>query len=251
MKPISIQLYTLRDQVNNDMASVLRRLTSIGYAAVEPAGFHNLTPVEFKKTADDLGLTISSTHSPWAGKDNIQEVVDTLGILGTSFVVTGGGPDLFKDEATVRRTADEYADVTARLAEHGITVTVHNHFWEFEKLDDGRLVFDVFAEHAPNLQFEFDTYWAANFGANDPAALLRTYADRCPLLHVKDGSLIKDGPLYPVGSGKMDIPAVIAAAGDATKWLVVEQDHSETDMWACVETSYAYMTGNGLARGAK
>ena len=34
-----------------------------------------------------------------------------------------------------------------------------------------------------------------------------------------------------------------------TKWLVVEQDNSDTDMFECVEKSYRYMIENKLAQG--
>jgi hypothetical protein len=41
----------------------------------------------------------------------------------------------------------------------------------------------------------------------------------------------------------------LPAAGPVTQWLIVEQDDSETDMFACVESSYRYLTENGLAEG--
>ena len=56
--------------------------------------------------------------------------------------------------------------------------------------------------------------------------------------------------LLAVGSGKNDIKGIIAAMDPAiTKWLVVEQDNSDTDMFECVESSYRYLTTNGLAAG--
>ena len=44
--PISVQLYTLRDQVAVDFPAVLARLGAKGYAGVELAGFGSLTPAE-------------------------------------------------------------------------------------------------------------------------------------------------------------------------------------------------------------
>jgi hypothetical protein len=53
-----------------------------------------------------------------------------------------------------------------------------------------------------------------------------------------------------VGSGKNDIKGIIGAMDpDVTKWLVVEQDNSDTDMFECIEASYRYLIGNGLAEG--
>ena len=138
-----------------------------------------------------------------------------------------------------------------RLRAAGLTLFLHNHWWEFELLD-GRLKFDVFAELAPRVSYEIDTYWAANFGAVDPAAVVKRYAKRVPLLHVKDGPLVKDQPMVAVGSGKMDFPTVIGAAdAKVLQWLVVELDECATDMLQAVRTSYDWLVGRGLASGRK
>ncbi len=227
---------------------MLKRVAAIGYKGVEPAGFYGLEPKEFKRIVEDLGLIISSTHSPWARADNLPETIDLLGELGVNLVAAGYDPDEYKDLDAIKATAAMLEKMDRTLRAAGITMAMHNHQWEFEMLD-GRLKFDILAELAPDIRFEMDTYWVANFGANDPVKILRKYAARCPLLHIKDGPLVKNQPLLAVGSGKMDIPAVVKAAGEATKWLVVEQDTSATDMFACVESSYKYLVGHGLAEG--
>jgi hypothetical protein len=55
-----------------------------------------------------------------------------------------------------------------------------------------------------------------------------------------------------VGSGKMDIAAVIGAADPAVlEWVIVELDACDTDMFEAVERSYGYLTSNGLAKGRR
>lgn len=248
MKPISLQMYTLREETKTDFINVLKRVASIGYKGVELAGLHGIEPKELKRIVENIGMVISSTHSPWAHADNLPETIDILGELGVNLVAAGYSDNEFKDINAIRATAEMVTKMDQTLRAADITMVIHNHWWEFEKLD-GRLKFEIFAELAPNVRFEMDTYWASNFGANDSAKLVKKYANRCPLLHIKDGPLVKDQPLLAVGSGKMDIPAVVKAAGKATKWLVVEQDDSATDMFGCVESSYKYLIGNGLAEG--
>lgn len=46
-----------------------------------------------------------------------------------------------------------------------------------------------------------------------------------------------------VGSGRMDIPAVLAAAS-AVETFVVELDASSGDLFAALEGSFTYLTGN-------
>jgi len=265
MKPISIQLYTLRDECKKDFAGVLKRLAKMGYKGVEPAGFFNYTPRELRKVVEDLGMAISSTHSPWVKPDNLSQVIDACGEMGITLAGGGWGPNEFKDMDAIRRTAEIAAGMEAALAKAGVTMVIHNHSWEFAKLN-GRIKHEIFAELCPKVQFELDTYWAANFGENDAAEMTRRFAKRSPLLHIKDGPMIKPvevynqvtdqmeikkgAPLLPVGSGKNDIKGIIAAMDPAvTQWLVVEQDTCDTDVYECVETSYRYMIENKLAEG--
>ena len=102
----------------------------------------------------------------------------------------------------------------------------------------------------PDVQFEIDTYWAANFGACDPASEVSRVKDRTPLLHIKDGPLEKRQANVALGEGAMDIPAVVAAADEAVlEWLIVEFDACDTDMLTGIEQSYRYLIDSQLGEG--
>ena len=243
MTPISVQLYSLREAAARDFRQVLRDVAEIGYDGVEAAGFHDMTPREFRDYTESLGLQISSSHSPWSTPKNLAEVVDTLGILGLSRAAAGFRPDDFKDMDAIKRTAEVVNGMADELAKDGITLFLHNHWWEYE-IVDGKLAYDWFAGMCPKVEFEIDTYWAANFGANDPAREVAKLKSRAPLLHIKDGPLEKGKAMVAVGSGKMDIPAVIDAADpNVLEWLIVELDACDTDMLAAVKDSYAFLKG--------
>ncbi len=248
-KPVSLQLYSLRESSAKDFPAVIRAVGGIGYAGVEPAGFYGLKPRELRKLVEDQGMRISSSHGPWASPDNVPEVIDTAGELGVKLVSSGFGPEAFADRDAIAATAAKVNAMDERLRAAGLTLFLHNHWWEFD-LIDGRLKYDVFAELAPKVAFEIDTYWAANFGTVDPAAVVKRHAKRAPLLHVKDGPLVKDQPMVAVGSGKMDIRKVIGAADPKVlQWLVVELDACATDMLQAVRASYDWLVGSGLATG--
>ena len=58
--------------------------------------------------------------------------------------------------------------------------------------------------------------------------------------------------MVAVGSGKVDVPAVIGAADPGTvEWLVVELDACATDMMTAIRESYEYLIGNNLAEGRR
>jgi sugar phosphate isomerase/epimerase len=245
-------LYSVREQAKKDFTGVLKRIAAIGFKGVEPAGFHNLKPAEFRKIVEDLGMTISSSHGPWAKPDNLQEVVDVCRILGIDLAATGFGLPEFKDLDAIRKTAEMVNGMAEKLAKDGLTLFLHNHTSEFEKID-GRIAYDIFAELCPKAAFEIDVYWACNFGANDPAEQVAKFKKRTPLLHIKDGPLTRDSALLAVGSsGKIDFPSVVKAADEKVlRWLIVELDRCDTDMFEALEKSYKYLTSNKLAAGNK
>lgn len=103
----------------------------------------------------------------------------------------------------------------------------HNHHFEFEKTDEGSYQLDAFFEtiSAEDLKTELDLCWVKVGGA-DPAAYLKKYAGRCPIVHVKD-FIYRDGEvvLVAVGDGDVLAEAVVPAAVESgARWLVVEQD---------------------------
>lgn len=124
----------------------------------------------------------------------------------------------------------------------------HNHDFEFAQIS-GMTALDFLYAAVPAsvLKCELDTCWIRYAGA-DPADYLRRYAERCPVVHLKDyvgdpggpapyALLGQDAParedggqpflFKPLGGGCQDIPALVEAAREAgTRWLVVEQDES-------------------------
>lgn len=250
-KPLSIQLYTLRDAAQKDFPAVLRTLAEIGYKGVEFAGLHGHSATEIKALLDDLGLQVSSSHIGLPTAENIEQLAETERTLGNTRLVSGFGPGEFKTLDDTKRSAEKF-QVAAELAkQHGMTFGFHNHWWEFDKVADGRLVYDVILEAASDAFSELDVYWAA-YGGQNAADVVAVNKARLPLLHIKDGTLEKDAPHVAVGSGKLDIPAIIGAADpNVLEWLIVELDHCGTDMTEAVRQSYTYLTTQGLAAGNK
>ncbi|HUU34446.1 MAG TPA: hypothetical protein VMW48_10300, partial [Vicinamibacterales bacterium] len=77
MKPIALQLYTLREIAAKDFIGVLEQVAEIGYAGVEPAGLQGHKAGDIRRVLDDLGLVCPSAHMPLATRDNLGEIVDT------------------------------------------------------------------------------------------------------------------------------------------------------------------------------
>jgi sugar phosphate isomerase/epimerase len=239
--PLSIQLYTLRDQIAADRDGTLARLAGIGYRAVEPYD-PMADPAGFRARADALGLTVTGTHAYALFSQEADAVFEAVTAIGTDLAIIPGGIDHeeFTTLAGLRRTADLLNGFADKAAEHGVRIGYHNHWWEIEPRFEGRTALEVLAGLlAPEVVLEVDTYWAHVGGADVPA-LLRTLGDRVRALHVKDGPAVKDEPHVAVGDGVIDVPAILAAAPGAQR--IVELDACATDVFDAVAASHAYLT---------
>jgi len=250
MRQIAVQLYSLRERAKDDYFGVLKDVAEMGYAGVETAGLYGNSPAEIRKACDDLGLVVCSAHAGLPNQENINEIEDTAKTLGYQYVISGFGPDDFKTMDGIKTAAEKFQAGAQLAKERGLRVGYHNHYWEFD-LVDGRYGYSWFFELAPDVFSQLDTYWASNFNVVDVPLVVSYYKDNLPLLHIKDGPLVKGEPHTAVGQGKMNFPEVLKAAGDITEWLIVELDACATDMTLAVRESCRYLVDNKLGQGRK
>ena len=119
--PISVQLYSLREEAKRDFPAVLERLGRIGFAGVETAGLNGLTPAEVRRRVADAGMAISSTHQPAPIGANAQRILDEQQALGCdTLVVPMAAPERFATDDAVRALAGELAEAHAHAKARGI-----------------------------------------------------------------------------------------------------------------------------------
>ena len=255
-KPIALQLYSLRKDVypgGDDLPRVMKTVAEIGYMGVELAGLHGHDPKQIAKVASNLGLAICSAHAGVPGAESIKQVADEQAALGHTRIIGGFGPNDFETVDSVKAAAAKFQRAADLLKPYGMTFGFHNHWSEFAKFEgDDRYVYDILLEEAPDAFSELDVYWCA-FGKASPVSVLGKHKSRVPLLHIKDGMLIEgDHSHTAVGSGKLNMPAIIGAADPVVlDWLIVELDACATDMLEAVKKSYRYLVSKGLATGGK
>ncbi len=246
--PIALQLYTLREIAQEDFEAMVRLVSKIGYVGVEPAGFPGSTAEEAGRLFQELGLEVPSAHMPMPLGESRDEVLSAMKAIGCSRLVAGQGPDAFNSVEKIKRTCELFNEAAAVARDAGLTFGIHNHWWEFTPVE-GVMPYQVMLDTLDrDIFFEVDTYWVQTAGV-DVISVLKEMGERAPLLHIKDGPTVQADPMTAVGSGVMDFPAILEAAGDIPQWLIVEQDRTAGDMVADVEQSYAYLVGSGLARG--
>ncbi|MFO7973480.1 MAG: sugar phosphate isomerase/epimerase, partial [Candidatus Hydrogenedentota bacterium] len=168
--------------------------------------------------------------------------------LGVTDIAPGSMMADCKDSLEAWLSGCKRLDVLgAKLRGEGLRLSYHNHAFEFETFNgDPRCKLDIlYEETAPeNVYAELDLGWVYAGGA-DPAAYLRRYAARCPVIHCKDLTIVegKERPHFvPLGEGQVDWDAAFGAAREAAvEWYIYEQDDSDIDVFECCRRSYEFL----------
>jgi sugar phosphate isomerase/epimerase len=242
---ISLQLYTVREETARDMPATLRRISEIGYPAVEFAGYGNLAPQDLKAILDDLGLRTSGAHVPldsWA--TDPETVLADMQALDCAHAVLPSAPaELREDETSVARLAEDLNRWGELCRREGVALSYHNHDFEFAPLGAMTMWDVLIRETDPALVgLELDLYWV-KYAGTDPETVLRDVGDRVSLVHLKD--MAPDDTLsdLPVGEGTLPWTTLLQAADAAgVEWYIAEQDNPR-DALEDVRISFRYLQG--------
>lgn len=247
--PVAVQVYSVRDSAEANLADTLRKIKDMGYDGVEFAGLYGYSPEYVKGLIDGIGLIPVSAHIPLdemiADPEGTFAAYQTIGLkyAAVPYVTPERRPGAEKFEETIETIA-KLGEIAKK---YGITLLYHNHDFEFTKVD-GEYGLDILYSRVPRefLETELDTCWV-NVGGEVPAEYIAKYSGRTPVVHLKDfymsGKLPKhlyaligieeeekeDEPstfeFRPVGHGMQDMPAILAASeASGAKYVVVEQD---------------------------
>ena len=266
---IALQLYSVRGDLEKDFFGTIRSVKEIGYSGVEFAGLYGHDPLEVKAFCEELGIVPLSAHVPFQDfLADMDGTVATYKALGVKYVaIPYLTEELRPGQPGFQTVIDGMKVIGAKLKEAGIVQQYHNHDFEFVKLD-GEYALDIlYREIGPELlQTQLDTCWV-NVGGEVPADYIRKYAGRTPTVHLKDFVGSKSENMYgliglegseakadegkfqlrPVGSGKQDFPAIVAAADEGgAMWYIVEQDEPSLGLtpMECARKSFGYLAEN-------
>jgi sugar phosphate isomerase/epimerase len=248
-RSMALQLYTLREPAKKDLADTLRKVREMGWKYVQWSGMPDLPAEKIRAALDTAGLKAIAAH---VGVEPFEKDFEanvkfwkTVGVkhLGPGGMMSDCKANL-QDWLKGARRLDELG---AKLRAAGIQLSYHNHAWEFEKFpDDNRCKLDILmASTKPkNLKAELDVAWVYVGGA-DPAAYIRKYKGRCPVIHAKDIVRAGNGKkqqFKPLGQGELNWPEIFAAGDEAgIEWYVYEQDSGEGSPFDYTHASYEFL----------
>lgn len=241
--PYALQLYTVRDHLQINPASTLRKVKGAGYDCVEIADTVGLELPLFKKLIRDAGLKPVSAHLPYEKVvDDPEGAADYARLFEVDYLVVPAiDRGLTADRAGWVTCGKALGRAGAALRTAGIMLCYHNHAHDFEPVEKVYAIDLLIEGAAPeDLALELDTYWIQYAGL-DPAAALEKYYGRCPLLHIKDMAG-KSRAFAEIGRGVIHWREIFdkgAAAG--VKWFIVEQDTCSGDSIESARISALYL----------
>lgn len=246
--------YTYRNSLSKDLPATLDTLQAMGITDMEFSSLFGHTAADIKKELDKRGMHCSSFGVGY--KDLMEKtatVAENAKTLGAEFVRVAWVPHegAFALEDAQKTIADFNAVGKVLKEDYGLTFSYHNHGYEFEPYGNGTL-FDLIMEktNPEYVSFEMDILWTFFPGA-DPAALLTQYGDRFKLMHMKDlrkgivGNMSGGTPTendVTLGTGQLDLPAIIKAAKKAGIQHFYLEDESPI-YYQQVPKSIAYLHG--------
>ena len=272
---LSVQLYTVREALTEDLRGALARLASLGLRDVEVFDFVDRAPVladALTKTglrartghasllSQGLGFDDPALAAGQAGPPSHDAVFRAATTIGLEVVIDPFvSVDRWLTEDAVRDTANRLNAAAEKAADQGLRVGYHNHAQEFIASFNGLTAYEWFVEQLrDDVVLEVDLYWAAT-GGQDVPALLRRLGERVKALHLKDGIIganpfLPDAPRLdattldqrPAGQGELPLLDYLAAA-PFTEYGVIEFDHyARGEIFDGIQASVDYFNANGI-----
>ncbi|WP_210481458.1 sugar phosphate isomerase/epimerase [Naasia sp. SYSU D00948] len=240
---LSLQLYTVRNAISEDLRAALERVAALGLRQVELYGFVDRAD-EYAALLPELGLTAPSAHVDLFRTTEPAAAFAAARTIGIpTVIVPFSPPERWTSREEVEAVADQLNALVEPARDSGLEVGYHNHWWEFEDLG-GTPALEVLADRLdPAVVLELDTYWTAVAGL-DPIAVLGRLGDRVRFLHVKDGPANRETrEQVPAGQGTLDVPGILSAAPRALR--VIEFDDYADDVFDGIRGSIDFLVGKG------
>lgn len=255
----AIQQFMLGTVLNSEKQAreTLAAVKAAGYGGIELCGFMihpaglavrlltraagmptgNGGRLDWHALIEESGLSVVSLHTDLGSIERgAAAVAEECQSFGTNLaVITGMYRFAYGDAAAVRDLAARLNTAGAALAAQGVRLLYHNHNCELQRVAGETRAYDILIDETDPaaVNFEFDSYWFAEGGA-DAAAWMRRLGPRMKLWHINDrGTRLRGPALTPIlktdslelGTGNLPLEAWAALARENCVEAVVLESH--------------------------
>ena len=251
-KVIGLQLWSVRQLMNQDVTGTLKGLAECGYLALEGVGYADSmyfkTNInEFDKMVKGLGMKITSSHlsgryTPETANEALdwwKDTADKHKAIGCNTMVIPSLPSQRGVQMEVEWLGPLCSfinKVNDVAKERGMRLGFHNHAADERKMQNGKVVLDYLIENTdPSFFIQLDNHNMQNPAGRDPIAFLNQYKTRIRVLHVKDDDIIG-------ASGKIDFKELFDTAAKYNIFEpIIEVENYPIDVMECMRRSCAFL----------
>lgn len=249
-----LQVYSVRNQLNEDFEGTMAQVAKIGYKIIEGYGLGtdgmylgSISPKKYKQVVSDLGMSLKATHCSYVAHDKSDKMVDAALESGLEYLVVPAVPGNLRGSVdSWKKIADNFNKLGEKCKKAGLKFGYHNHAFEFEKID-GKIPQEILFEETEKdlVTFEADLFWVTK-GGYDPVKLIEKYPGRISLFHVKDATPEKEGET--VGKGIIDFKSIFKAGKkDALKHYFIEDERTD-DPFANIKADFDYISNQSFTK---
>ncbi|HTF83958.1 MAG TPA: sugar phosphate isomerase/epimerase [Cellvibrio sp.] len=227
---LSVQLWSIKDDVAKDFEGTLKKLADMGFQGVEFAGNFGPyadDPKGLKKFLDKLGLKASGAHVGFDkfSEENFDKTVAFYKAIDCHYLIIPMDHRAFTQEGA-KEVAADLEKVQAKLKPHGMHTGYHNHKEEMLG-KEGKTPWDVIGTGtSTDVILQQDVGWTEVAG-KDPIDFIKAYPGRTITTHYKAAAPDEGNKENPIiGKDTTDWEALIVAnrTVGGTLWFVVEQE---------------------------
>ena len=260
---VGLQLYTVRDLMQQNPADTIAKVAKIGFNSVEGAtytgsqNFYGMNPAAFAGLLKDNGLIMPSCHYRLGEEKTNGEIVkgtmlhewdkavDDAAAVGVKYMVCAYLSPAERGELDhYKYVADQLNIAGEKCKKAGLQLCYHNHDFEFTKNNNTYPMDILFGADEDLVKFEMDLYWVAKAGM-DPIALFNQHPGRFPLMHLKDMDKTEQHSFTEVGNGSIDFKTILKHQKKAgLKYFFVEQDKCPGSPLDSIKQSYDFIKMN-------
>ena len=230
--PIGLELYSVRNDLKNDLLGTVRGVAKMGYECVEfYSPYYDWTldyAKQVRKELDGLGVHCHSTHNSLQSftPEGIAKAIALNQALGARYVVLAH-PGEVKDIGGWKRIAETLNQANATLISNGLHAGYHNHDLEWRAVDGQKPMELLAANTDKSIMLQLDVGTCLETG-NDPVAWVEKNPGRIRSMHCKDWSPEKGyRVLFGEGVAPWKKLFVAAESTGGIEYYLIEQEGSD------------------------
>ena len=220
------QLFTVREELAKGIHSTFKELHKMGWESVQlsalPAGYDEKEVAESLKEFNfkAAGMHVSLERM----QEDLSDVAREVSVYGTKDIICPYLPNELQNESGYKEVKQSLNEMAKNYPDYRISY--HNHAFELQTNVEGMTALEylLLPEKENLLLAEIDVFWVKKAGF-DPLAFIQPYANRMPIIHLKDMTNDEEETFAEIGTGTIDfLPILQWGEKSGVEFYAVEQD---------------------------